>query len=90
MKDWADTNICPIFTKNLKSIIMQNLLRLTSTKGETILIGVESIISVEKATTTDTQGKVTECTKIYSRSAMASSYWVTESVEQIYNQYKSR
>ena len=69
---------------------MQNLLRLTSTKGDTILIGVESIISVEKATTTDTQGKVTECTKIYSRSAMASSYWVTESVEEIYNQYKNR
>lgn len=69
---------------------MQNLLRLTSTKGDTILIGVESIISVEKATTTDTQGKVTECTKIYSRSAMASSYWVTESVEEIYNQYRNR
>jgi hypothetical protein len=69
---------------------MQNLLRLTSTKGDTILIGVESIISVEKASTTDTQGRVTECTKIYSRSAMASSYWVTESVEQIYNQYRNR
>jgi hypothetical protein len=69
---------------------MQNLLRLTSTKGDTILIGVESIISVEKASTTDTQGRVTECTKIYSRSAMASSYWVIESVEQIYNQYRNR
>ena len=69
---------------------MQNLLRLTSTKGDTILIGVESIISVEKASTTDTQGRVTECTKIYSRSAMASSYWVTESVEEIYNQYRNR
>jgi hypothetical protein len=69
---------------------MQNLLRLTSTKGDTILIGVESIISVEKASTTDTQGRVTDCTKIYSRSAMASSYYVTESVEQIYNQYKNR
>lgn len=68
---------------------MQNLLRLTSTNGDTILIGVESIISVEKASITDTQGRVTECTKIYSRSAMASSYWVTESVEEIYNQYKN-
>lgn len=69
---------------------MQNLLKLTSTKGDTILIGVESIISVETQTTTDTQGRVKECTKIYSRSAMASSYWVTESVEQIYNQYRNR
>lgn len=69
---------------------MQNLLRLTSTKGDTILIGVESIISVEKAITTDTQGNKTDCTKIFSRSAMASSYWVTESVEEIYNQYKNR
>lgn len=69
---------------------MQNLLRLTSTKGDTILIGVESIISVENATTTDTQGKKTDCTKIYSRSALASTYWVTESVEEIYNQYRNR
>ncbi len=69
---------------------MQNLLRLTSTKGDTILIGVESIISVEKASTTDTQGRVTDCTKIYSRSAMASSYYVTESVEEVYNQYRNR
>jgi hypothetical protein len=67
---------------------MQNLLRLTSTKGDTILIGVESIISVTKDTTTNTQGKITECTKIFSRSAMASSYWVTESVDEIYEQYK--
>lgn len=68
---------------------MEKLLKLTDTDGNTILIGVESIISVEKASITDTQGRVTECTKIYSRSAMASSYWVTESVEEIYNQYKN-
>lgn len=67
---------------------MEKLLKLTDTDGNTILIGVESIISVTKATLTDTQGRVTECTKVYSRSAMASSYWVTESVEEIYNQYK--
>lgn len=68
---------------------MERLLKLTSTNGDTILIGVESIISVEKASITDTQGRVTDCTKIYSRSAMASSYYVTESVEEIYNQYKN-
>lgn len=68
---------------------MEKLLRLTSTNSDTILIGVDSIISVEKASITDTQGILTECTKIYSRSAMASSYYVTESVEEIYNQYKN-
>ena len=68
---------------------MEQLLRLTNTKGDTILIGVESIISVEKVTHSDTQGNKTECTKIYSRSAMASSYWVTQSVEEIYEQYKN-
>jgi hypothetical protein len=68
---------------------MRNLLRLTNTKGETILIGTESIISVEKSVYTDAQGKKIDCTKIFSRSAMASSYWVTESVEEIYNQYKN-
>lgn len=67
---------------------MEKLLKLTDTDGNTILIGVDSIISVTKASITDTQGRVTECTKIYSRSAMASSYYVTESVEEIYNQYK--
>lgn len=67
---------------------MEKLLKLTDTDGNTILIGVESIISVTKATLTDIQGRATECTKIYSRSAMASSYYVTESVGEIYNQYK--
>lgn len=68
---------------------MERLLKLTSTNSDTILIGVESIISVEKASITDTQGRVTDCTKIFSRSAMASSYYVIESVEEIYNQYKN-
>jgi hypothetical protein len=68
---------------------MKTLLKLTNTNGDTILIGVDSIISVEKTKTTNSQGKVTECTKIYSRSAMASSYWVIDSVEEIYEQYNS-
>jgi hypothetical protein len=38
----------------------------------------------EKEIHTDTQGNKTNYTKIYSRSAMASSYWVTESVEEVY------
>lgn len=58
---------------------MKALLKLTKPSGEKILIGVESIISVEA---------VNGCTKIYSRSAMASSYWVMESVEEVYEQYE--
>jgi hypothetical protein len=69
---------------------MQNLLKLTDINGETILIGTESIISVNESTKTDLQGNITLCTKISSRSAMVSSYWVTESVEEIYNQYKTK
>jgi hypothetical protein len=63
---------------------MERLLKLTKIDGSPILIGVESIISVED----NTKPGETSRTKIYSRSAMASSYWVTESVEEIYNQYK--
>jgi len=65
---------------------MERLLKLTDANGKTILIGVESIISVEE------NGKTldgTKLTKIFSRSAMASSYWVIESVEEIYKQYKN-
>jgi hypothetical protein len=64
---------------------MERLLKLTKVDGSPILIGVESIISVEN----DTRPNEERRTKIFSRSAMASSYWVTESVEEIYNQYKS-
>lgn len=63
---------------------MERLLKLTYTNGKTILIGVESIISV----TDETKLGESRRTKILSRSAMASSYWVKESVEEIYKQYK--
>jgi hypothetical protein len=68
---------------------MKTLLKLTSTEQETILIGVNSIISVQEAVIIDKQGNKIHCTKIYSRSAMASSYWVLDSVESIYEQYES-
>jgi len=64
---------------------MENLIRLTNTKGENILIGTESIISVEEHTTTDTQGKKTQCRKIDSRGAMVSRFFVLETIETIYN-----
>lgn len=63
---------------------MERLLKLTDVDGNTILIGVESIISVQD----DTRVGESKRTKIFSRSAMASSYWVKESVEEIYKQYK--
>jgi hypothetical protein len=63
---------------------MEKLLRLTEKNGKTILIGVESIISVEDVT----KSGEPQLTKIFSRSAMASSYFVIESVEEIYKQYK--
>jgi len=68
---------------------MKTLLKLTDTNGENILIGVDSIISVEKVTNTDIKGNKKICTKIFSRAAMAVSYYVIESVEEIYLQYNS-
>jgi hypothetical protein len=66
---------------------MQKLLKLTTTDYEPILIGVESIISVEIFVLTNTQGKKTLCSKIFSRAAMATSYYVKETIEEIYEQY---
>ena len=68
---------------------MANLLKLTNTKGETILIGVESIISVEEKTITDTQGNKTHCREISSRGAMVSKYYVIDTIDEIYSQYKT-
>ena len=69
---------------------MENLLRLTNIKGETILIGTESIISIEEHTTTDTQGNKTPCRKIDSRGAMVSRFFVLETMETIYNKYNRK
>lgn len=64
---------------------MENLIRLTNTKGENILIGTESIISVGEYTITDTQGNKTPCRKIDSRGAMVSTFFVLETIDTIYN-----
>ena len=69
---------------------MENLLRLTNTKGQPIRIGTESIISIEEHTITDTQGNKTPCRKIDSRGAMVSRFYVLETMETIYNKYKKR
>ena len=68
---------------------MANLLKLTNTKGETILIGVESIISVEEKTITDIKGNKTHCREIRSRGAMVSKYYVIDTIDEIYSQYKT-
>ena len=68
---------------------MANLLKLTNTKGETILIGVESIISVEEKTITDIKGNKIHCREISSRGAMVSKYYVIDTIDEIYSQYKT-
>lgn len=63
---------------------MQKLLILTNTKGEKIIIGAESIIDCTPHI--DKFGN--DITKIRSREAMATTNYVTESIEEIYEQYK--
>ncbi len=78
---------------------MELLLKLTevrfdvdtkSVKENPILIGVESIISVERKKIKGYQMNfVLECTHIESRAAMVTSFNVKESVEEIYQMYTS-
>jgi hypothetical protein len=78
---------------------MELLLKLTevrfdvdskTVKENPILIGVESIISVERK---KIKGYLTnfvlECTEISSRAAMVTSFNVKETVEEIYQMYKA-
>jgi len=71
---------------------MVGLLKLTKTDGSTILIGVESIISVQKINQNigETVNKsIVGLTKIESRHAMVTHFIVKESVEDIYKMYKN-
>ena len=68
---------------------MQKLLKLTDTKGQAILIGTESIISIEESILTDVQGEKILYRKISSRGAMVSTFRVVETINEIYNQYKT-
>ena len=70
-------------------IFMQKLLKLTDTKGQAILIGTESIISIEESILTDVQGEKILYRKISSRGAMVSTFRVVETINEIYNQYKT-
>jgi hypothetical protein len=65
---------------------MKGLLKLTSAKdNSTILIGAENIIEAKKMYH---QGLKIEVTEIRSVGAMVITNWVTESVEEIHDQYK--
>jgi len=59
---------------------MKTIVKLTTIKNEQILIGVNSIISVERIKT-----EKNEYTKIQSRGAMIATFFVNESVEGIYD-----
>jgi hypothetical protein len=65
---------------------MKTIIKLTTIKNEQILIGVPSIISVQSIT----MGENKVCTKIQSRGAMISTFYVNESVEGIYNLINSK
>lgn len=59
----------------------KKIIKLTSYKGVTILIGLDSIIEVTPTTLSNGNGVVS---KIVSRGAMVSTNWVKETVEEIY------
>lgn len=61
---------------------MKYLLKLTNTKGETILIGTQNIIDVTPIQMKDGRSGA----KVFSRGAMVQTNWVLETVEEIYNQ----
>ena len=66
---------------------MKNLLKLTDAdNNKSILVGTESIISIEIVMHNGLKKNVT---RIRSRGAMIETMFVTESVEDIYNLYNS-
>lgn len=68
----------------------RKVIKLTNTEYETILIGVESIISVKPdAPFVRRNGEQIHCTKIESRGAMVSTNWVQETITQIWDMINS-
>lgn len=63
---------------------MKTIIKVTTENGEAILIGLPSVISIERLKIT--RGSETVLlTKIQSRGAMVSTHYVIETVEEIYN-----
>lgn len=73
---------------------MISLLKLTDLKGQTVLIGIESIINVKldvfKRIDSEYTTTFVHCTKIQSRGAMVETTWVKETPEEIYKMYNSK
>lgn len=66
---------------------MKQLIKLTEIDtNKSILIGTESIISVQRIFHPEFDSNIT---KIQSRGAMVSTFFVTETVEEIYNLFNS-
>lgn len=68
---------------------MKNVIKLTKFTWDTecipVLVGTESIITVEEYTIKHHDGRRKVVTKIESRGAMVTTTYVFESVEEIYN-----
>jgi hypothetical protein len=65
---------------------MQKLIvKLTQQNGESVLIGIESIIEVKLETIKPYDKSEYDITVIRSRGAMITTNYVTESVQEIYN-----
>lgn len=67
---------------------MRNVIKLTTSDGSKILIGVDSIINAYSITQNNScsiNPKIVGLTKIESRHAMVTSNIVKESVDEIYN-----
>lgn len=81
-------NLCSDSSKkyilNIKQNKMQKLLYLTSIEGQSIIIGVESIIKASRVYMRDAGEWVT---KIQSRGAMIETSYVTEDLDTIFKQY---
>lgn len=69
---------------------MKNVIKLTLFKWDQpqtpVLIGTESIIRAEEFTIRNPDGRWMVVTKIQSRGAMVETTYVTESVEEMYNE----
>ena len=66
--------------------MQKRIIKLTDAKYKNILlIGVDSIISVRDTKIIDLNKNETICSVIECRHAMVTSFWVSETTEEIYN-----
>lgn len=63
---------------------MKNLIKLTEARsGKKLLIGVQQIVSVTELVIKG-DGADLHCRKVQSTGAMVETFWVSESIEEIY------